>query len=152
VDECERVIHSYRYAIIFQLDVPVEDFTGKDWPSKSGRHFLSNNAAVGHVEALANSMGYRQAVGFQGGPCLMCGGMTAEYLEEKDASNRLSCAVLQGGTCRNFLKARPAMEAMAIDVIGTVQPLGWNLVYIGGSTNDPDDIPCASTVGIVMVC
>lgn len=151
VDECERVIHSYRYGVILQMDVPVEDFTGKDWPSKCGRHFLANNYLVGEVEAQANSMGYRQAVGFQAGPCILCGGQTAEYLETKDPSNRVTCAVLEGGTCRNFLKARPAMEAMAIDVIGTIQPLGWDLVYIGGSTNDPADIPCASTVGLVLV-
>jgi len=43
------------------------------------------------------------------------------------------------------------MEAMAIDIIGTVLPLGWDLVYIGGSTNSPDDIPCASTVGLLLV-
>jgi hypothetical protein len=43
------------------------------------------------------------------------------------------------------------MEAMAIDVIGTILPLGWDMVYIGGSTNDPADIPCASTVGLLLV-
>lgn len=151
VEECKRVIHSFRYAVIFQLEVPVEDFTGQDWPSKSGKHFIANANAVNKIEAMANSMGYRQAVGFQGGPCLGCGAVNAQYLEEKDQSTRVKCSVLAGGVCRNFLKIRPAMEAMAIDIIGTVQPLGWDLVYIGGSTNDPDDIPCASTVGIVLV-
>ncbi len=33
VDECKRVIHSFRYGIIVQLDVPVEDLTGEKWPS-----------------------------------------------------------------------------------------------------------------------
>jgi hypothetical protein len=42
------------------------------------------------------------------------------------------------------------MEAMAIDVIGTVLPLGWDLVYIG-SQSDPADVPCASTVGLILV-
>jgi predicted metal-binding protein len=152
VDECRRVIHSFRYGVVVQMDVPVEDFTGEDWPSKCGRHFYVNNVHIGQIEAQANSMGYRQAVGFQAGPCILCGTLSREYMEEHDPSNNVPCAVLQGGTCRNFLKARPAMEAMAIDVIGTVQPLGWDLVYIGGKTNDPADIPCASTVGLVLVC
>ncbi len=152
VDECRRVIHSFRYGIVVQLDVPVEDFTGENWPTTSGRHFIANNVSVGQIEAWANSMGYRQAVGFQAGPCLLCGAFTADYLERHDPSNNVPCAVLQGGTCRAFLKARPAVEAMAIDVIGTVQPLGWDMVYIGGSTNSPADIPCASTVGLVLVC
>ena len=43
------------------------------------------------------------------------------------------------------------MEAMAIDIIGTILPLGWDLVYIGGSTNSPADIPCASTAGLLLV-
>jgi len=152
VDECRRVIHSFRYGIIVQMDVPVEDFTGENWPTKSGLHFYNNNVLVGQIEAQANSMGYRQAVGFQAGPCILCGSFTVEYMERHDPSNNVPCAVLQGGTCRSFLKARPAMEAMAIDVIGTVQPLGWDLVYIGGSTNKPADIPCASTLGLVLVC
>jgi predicted metal-binding protein len=136
VDECERVIHSFRYAIVFQLGVPAEDFTGEAW---------------------ANSMGYRQAVSFQGGPCtgLITGPCTGLRLGTESARGSgdtvQTCAVLRGKGCRNFLKVRPAMEAMAIDVIGTIQPLGWDMVYIGGSTNNPADIPCASTVGLLLV-
>jgi predicted metal-binding protein len=149
VDECERVIHSFRSAIIFQLGVPVEDFTGKDWSIKAVKHFRLNNSVCNQVEAWANSMGYRQAVSFQGGPCTGLAGC-----EEKSKSREGTdpwCAVLQGKRCRSFLKVRPAMEAMSIDVVGTVQALGWDMVYIGGSTNSPDDIPCASTVGLLLV-
>lgn len=157
VDECERVIHSFRYAIVFQLGVPVADFTGKDWPMKAGRHFALNNRVCNQAEAWANSMGYRQAVSFQGGPCTgliigICAGirLVKEYASTAEDTS-LTCAVLQGKSCRNFLKVRPAIEAMAIDVVGTVQPLGWDVVYIGGSTNKPADIPCASTVGLLLV-
>lgn len=151
VDECERVIHSFRYAIVFQLDVPVEDFTGEDWGRRAGKHFILNNSVCNQVEAWANSMGYRQAVSFQGGPCT---GLVEGRCREKSSDSEQaswSCAVLQGKQCRSFLKVRPAMEAMAIDVIGTILPLGWDMVYIGGSTNRPADIPCASTVGLLLV-
>ncbi len=157
VDECERVIHSFRYSIVFQQGVPVGDFTGEDWPSKAGRHFALNNRFCNQAEAWANSMGYRQAVSFQGGPCtgLIIGSCTGLRLIKEYASTAedttLTCAVLQGKSCRNFLKVRPAMEAMAIDVVGTIQPLGWDVVYIGGSTNKPSDIPCASLVGLLLV-
>ena len=157
VDECERVIHSFRYAIVFQLGVPVEDFTGVDWTQKAGKHFILNNVVCNQAEAWANSMGYRQAVSFGGGPCtgLVSGRCTGLPFagDESNSSGNASrpCAVFQGRGCRSFLKVRPAMEAMAIDVIGTVLPLGWDLVYIGGSTNDPADIPCASTVGLLLV-
>lgn len=156
VDECERVIHSFRYGILFQLDVPVEDFswrvedfTGenpRDIQDITSRHFIRNTSVCNQVEAWANSMGYREAVSFTGGPCTglqtgKCGRVTKDR----------NCAVLQGKMCRCSLGVRPAMEAMAIDVIGTIQPLGWDMVYIGGLTNSPDDIPCASTVGLLLV-
>ncbi len=133
VDECERVIHSFRYAIVFQLDVPVEVFVVTDLdyqdtenpldPGATRKPWLDVNAACNEIEAIANSMGYRQAVSFQGGPCK--GLISGECVSTLDEAN---CAVLQGKTCRNFLKVRPSMEAMAIDVIGTILPLGWDMV------------------------
>lgn len=157
VDECERVIHSFRHAVIFQLGVPVEDFTGADWARKAGKHFILNNSVCNQVEAWANSMGYRQAVSLGGGPCTglvsgVCTGLPLAEARNADGVNASrACAVPQGGGCRSFLRVRPAMEAMAIDVIGTLLPLGWDMVYIGGSGNSPRDIPCASTVGLLLV-
>ncbi len=69
VDECERVIHSFQHAIVFQLGVPVEDFTREDWARKAGKHFLLNNSVTNQAEAWPNSMGYRLAVSLRGGPC-----------------------------------------------------------------------------------
>ena len=157
VDECERVIHSFRHAIVFQRGVPVEDFTGEDWRSKAGKHFIRHNVVCNQAEAWANSMGYRQAVSLGGGPCAglvsgRCTGLPFGQDGSTDSGTAdRACAVFQGKGCRSFLKVRPAMEAMAIDVIGTILPLGWDLVYIGGSTNDPADIPCASNVGLLLV-
>ncbi len=161
VDECERIIHSFRYAIVFQMDVPVELFAIsadsedydkyseaelEEYAREGSRPFIENNAACNQIEAWANSMGYRQAVSFQGGPCT--GIMLGECGTVPPGGK---CAVLAGNTCRRFLKSRPAMEAMAIDVIGTILPLGWDMVYIGGSTNTAEEIPCASTAGLLLV-
>jgi len=159
VDECRRIIHSFRYGVVFQMDVPVEDFSIKpdafteedpnfveNWVKNVRGHFIDNTGVCNQIEATANSMGYRQAVSFSAGPCTGLQTGTCGFTGEKP-----NCAVLKGGTCRNFLKVRPAMEAMAIDVIGTILPLGWDMVYIGGHTNTPDEIPCASTVGLLLV-
>jgi hypothetical protein len=40
------VIHSYRYAVAFQLGVPVTDFTGRDWAFKAAPHFVLNNPSA----------------------------------------------------------------------------------------------------------
>lgn len=158
VDECKRVIHSFRYGVVFQMDVPVkdfsfreEDFTKEDFSAEElrhnvTRHFIDNTGVCNQIEAWANSMGYRQAVSFSAGPCT--GLQTGEC---GSVTEKRNCALLQGKTCRKYLKVRPAMEAMSIDVIGTILPLGWDMVYIGGHTNDRDDIPCASTVGLLLV-
>ena len=159
VDECERIIHSFRYAILFQLDVPVQDFTHtladyiaaypegiEELHVEVSRHFISNTDVCNQIEAWANSMGYRQAVSFSAGPCTGLQDGTCGRVTEKR-----SCAVLNGETCRKFLKVRPAMEAMSIDVIGTILPLGWDMVYIGIGSNTPEDTPCASTVGLLLV-
>ena len=157
VDECKRIIHSFQYAIIFQHDVPVKDYFER---VPAGRaHFRLINEVAYQAEAWANSMGYRQAVSFQAGMC-------PEYwtcMKETGSSDddmakwlttppdRIVCAVLEGKRCRHNLRVRPSMEAMAIDVIGTILPLGWDCVYIGGRTNNPDDIPCASSLGLLLV-
>ena len=159
VDECRRVIHSFRYAVIYQLDTPVEDFTHgvADYISASperaeelhvevSRHFIRNTDVCNQIEAWANSMGYRQAVSFSAGPCTGLQDGTCGHV-----AGKRQCAVLNGETCRKFLQVRPAMEAMAIDVIGTILPLGWDMVYIGIDSNAREDTPCASTVGLLLV-
>lgn len=113
--------------------------------TKIKKNFIQNTLVCNQIEAQANSMGYRQAVSLTAGPCMGLQDGTCGWVTASD------CAVLQGKTCCNFLKVRPAMEAMAIDVIGTILPLGWDMVYIGGKTNSVDDIPCASTVGLLLV-
>ena len=163
-DECERIIHSFRYAIIFQHDVPVKDYFERV-PGRKPAFRLINEVAH-QSEAWANSMGYRQAVAFQAGMCtefVSCLKATLKATESSDIdrtpdsitdgtwTDTIVCAVLQGKRCRHPLWVRPSMEAMAIDVIGTIQPLGWDCVYIGGRTNDPADIPCASALGLLLV-
>lgn len=156
VEECERVIHSFRYAIVFQIDVPVGLFTVTMWDHLDLKNTYDQEAQVkpwedvnnacNRIEDAANSMGYRQAVAFQAGPCInLINGKCGSVLTESN------CARLKGEVCTYFLKTRPAMEAMAIDVIGTILPLGWDMVYIGGDLNTAEDIPCASTAGILLV-
>ena len=151
VDECKRIIHSFRYALIFQHDVPVEDFTSNSASAEAQSHFPLTNEIAGQVESWANHMGYRQAVAFQGGMCpKLLESCRKSWLGNPNETTDLGCAVLQGKKCRHHLQVRPSMEAMAIDVIGTVLPLGWDLVYIGHQS-DPADVPCASTVGLLLV-
>jgi hypothetical protein len=56
--------------------------------------------------------------------------------------------VLDSGHCRSH-RARPAMEAMGIDVVALINKVGWQSYAL---LDDLQAIPCAITVGIVFVC
>lgn len=154
VEQNRQLIHSYPHALIWKMDIPVDHMTGEDWGVKSSTYFLRDNEIAGQIENLAQSTGYYLSVAFGGGPCLQCGVFEQSMFEDYNflpASQRARCTVLQGQVCRRFLKARPAMEAMGIDVIATFSLLDWKLVFIGGQTNPPERIPCAALAGIVLI-
>ena len=46
-------------------------------------------------------------------------------------------------------RARPAIEAMGIDVVRLINHAGWNAYALVG---DLGEIPCAITVGMVFIC
>lgn len=93
----------------------------QSWPSESGRdmktafdgarklHELIN---LGEKQALLS--GFRFATGLIGGSCHLC--------EE-------CVGVNSGEKCRHPFRARPSMEAMGIDVIGTAEKAGMPLVF-----------------------
>jgi predicted metal-binding protein len=65
--------------------------------------------AIGRLEADAQGMGYRFAVGLSGGSCRLC---------EKCVGQS------SGQPCRHPFEARPAMEAVGIDVVETARSAG----------------------------
>ena len=84
-------------------------------------------------------------MGFGGGSCkdYLCQGMICQFLDS--------------GRCRFPHRARPAMEAMGIDVISLInkererseKKVGWEAYAL---LDDLSQVPCAVTVGIVFVC
>jgi len=139
-----RCLKRYSHGILVRLAVPVEDFADPD-AMKSGRTVPSTvklHEIVSRVEGLAFYKGYYFAVGLKGGPCMLCGTKTAD---------RVICPGLQnGGICKVPLRARPAMEAVGIDVFATIRNAGWKIYPIGAKT-DPRTVPCASRIGLVLV-
>jgi predicted metal-binding protein len=114
-----------------RLKRSVERHAAADWTRKSFE-------IVGTLETLAFGSGYYLAMGFGQGSCrkALCG------------QNR--CLILEGGNCPYFLKARPSMEAVGIDVYGLVTRVGWEIYPIYRSV-DPAQVPRALSVGIVFV-
>jgi predicted metal-binding protein len=123
-DQFSLALAKYHDAILVQFKMPmpasgikkkfgdqelkqmVED---KDYLQSMVKEGRSMEEAMGKLERDAMLLGYRFAAAFGGGPCRLCD----------------ECVALTGGTkCRNPWKARPAMEAVGIDVFMTAKNAG----------------------------
>ena len=142
LDVVRRALSRFSWAILFKCDVvPVEDYApGKGSTRTEQRRTLSfhqkGNELVCEIERQAYKDGYHLAMGFGGGSCkdYLCQGMICQFMDS--------------GRCRFPLRARPAMEAMGIDVMQLVNKVGWEAYAL---LDDLSLIPRGITVGIVFV-
>jgi predicted metal-binding protein len=133
----------FSWAILFKCDVgPIEDYApGRGKTKEEKRRVLSyhrqGSDVVYALERQAYKDGYHLAMGFGGGSCkdYLCQGMLCQFLDS--------------GRCRYPHRARPAMEAMGIDVIATINKVGWETYAL---LDDLSRVPCGITVGIVFIC
>ena len=143
LDLVRRAFSRFSWAVLFKCDVePLADYApGAGKTQEEKRRVLSfhkrGNDVVYALERQAYKDGYHLAMGFGGGSC-------KDYL-----CQGLLCQFLDSGRCRFPHRARPAMEAMGIDVIAAIGKVGWEAYALVG---DISQIPCAITVGIVFIC
>jgi len=142
LDLVRKALSRYRYAILFKCDVgPIEDYAPAKRSTRDDRRVLSFHEQSGKIaselERQAYKDGYHLAMGFGGGSCkdYLCKGMICQFLDS--------------GRCRFPTRARPAMEAVGMDVLDLVNKAGWQAYAL---LDDLQQVPCAITVGIVFVC
>lgn len=140
VEYIRRIVGSYRYAILFKLEVPAEETVTHDADrGDSGKPYgLKRHEIVAKLEAEAFYDGYHLALGFGGGSC-------KEYY-----CPSLKCSGLEGKGCRAPLKARSAMEAVGIDVYTLATRVGWDIYPIGKRTRS-SEIPFGLKLGIIFI-
>lgn len=142
LDLVRKAVSRYRYAILLKCNVePIEDYVpGRGATKEEQRRVLSfheqSGEVVSRLERQAYKDGYHLALGFGGGSC-------KDYL-----CKGLICQALDSGRCRFPNRARPAMEAVGIDVIDLINKAGWQAYAL---LDDLSAIPCAITVGIIFV-
>ena len=136
-DVTARIISEFRYGILLQLDVRVDDFVGDEWRKSHVTGELKHKEIVAKLEGRAFHMGFALATGFAAGECSLC-------LPDK------SCSVLAGEDCVHPLQARPAMEACGFDVFTIAARVGWKVVPIGHESTR-ETVACASLIGLVLV-
>lgn len=116
VDEFRRILSRYKLGIIVQVESVVDSsdkargrLTGslcKRIESVTGSRAwqVKLHRLVNKIETTAFKKGYYLAAGFIGGECSLC---------------RVCVSPYSAKPCRHPFEARPSMEAMGIDVIGT---------------------------------
>ncbi len=137
-----RAINHYSWAILLKCHVsPMEDYIpGRGATKVEQRRVLLFHKKSGEVvyslERQAYKDGYHLAMGLGGGSCkdYLCQGMICQFLDS--------------GRCRFPQRARPAIEAMGIDVIKLVNEAGWSAYAL---LDDLSIVPCAITVGLVFI-
>ena len=132
----KEILSCYHSAILIRVAIPLSDvseYMGGPKEEPPGEPTAEDaqmklHKVVNHVEALCFAAGYRFAAGLLGGTCCLC---------------RKCVGISSGLPCRYPLKSRPAMEAMGIDVVATVQKAGLQLSF--GHSAD------RSWLGVVLV-
>lgn len=136
LDLVRKALSNYKWAILFKVEMDPSDYL----PTKGSRRSLDFHGKVGEIvyqiERLAYKDGYDLAMGFGGGSCkdYLCKGMICQFLD--------------AGRCRFPLRARPAMEAMGIDVFDLLNKVGWRAYPL---LDDLNQVPYATSVGIIFI-
>ncbi len=142
LDLVRKALARYTYGILIKTLVePLEDYVPGKTKDNGGtdRSLLFHKKTadiVYEIERLAYRHGYALAMGLGGGSC-------KDYL-----CRGLVCQFMDSGRCRFPLRARPAIEALGIDVVDIIGKVGWNAYPLLGDTSE---IPCATSVGLVLI-
>ena len=142
ISKFKEILSCYHSAILIRVAIPLSDVseymggpeeeppgapTAEDMTTIRDAQ-MKLHGVVNRIEALCFAAGYRFAAGLLGGTCCLC---------------RKCVGVSSGLPCRYPLKSRPAMEAMGIDVVATVQRAGLQLSFGRGGGR--------SWVGLVLI-
>ena len=142
LDLVRRALGLYSWAMLIKCDVkPISDYAPKKTGTKEEQRktllfHQKSSEVVYKLESQAYKDGYHLAMGLGGGSC-------KDYL-----CQGLVCQFLDSGRCRFPQRARPAMEAMGIDVTSLINKVGWNVYAL---VDNLDSVPCAISVGIVFI-
>ena len=142
LDLVRRAVRRFSWAVLLKCDVePLEAYApGAGTTRAEKRRVLSfhqeSSEVVYRLERQAYKDGYHLAMGFGGGSCKdhLCKGQLCQFLDS--------------GRCRFPHRARPAMEAVGIDVVALINEVGWQSYAL---LDDLGQIPCAISVGILFI-
>jgi len=141
LEQIRKIVNKFQYAIFTRLRVPSEQLAGTEARDKrlTVPSHRKIHEIVSRIESEAFFDGYHLALGFACGPC------------KKIFCPAIECsALVPGQPCRHSLRARASMEGVGMDAFIMAAKVGWDIYPIGASTS-PSEVPCGSTLGLVLV-
>ncbi len=139
-DDTRRMLEQYRCALLVRKEGDPQDFAGasaiekRQW-NKYGEELQK---IMLKLETSAFYRGFYLAIAFAGGHCRIC---------NQDGT----CKGLEQGRCLFPYESRPSMEAMGIDVLTTLDNMGWEAEVVGRKS-DPQELTKVGFVGLLLVC
>lgn len=139
-EEVREIVSEYRHAVLMQVDGSLEK-DGTNEAMRSNYNWCYPSVyklmeAVHNTEVKAFDLGWPMAMGFAGGDCRWCellGGGIERYAGSSALlhANAGGCACDSGEACMQEYRARPAMEAMSINVLATAENAGLPFYFSG---------------------
>ena len=113
-------LKKYSKALIFKLDVPVEQLLEED----RFRYFKEIYSIAVALEKIAIDAGYTESYGYAAGSCkpVFCPSYQCQALRD-------------GKTCRYPSQARPSMEAVGVNVFKLFDMIGWEIHILTKNSN-----------------
>jgi predicted metal-binding protein len=138
-DEVKQIVGDYRTAVIMQVDGSEEkDGTSEllrrdyNWCYES---VYKLHEALHNCEVRAFDLGYYLALGMGGGDCRWCeitsGGIEQYGDNALLHANAGGCSGMVTGHCTKEYRARPALEAMSVNVLATAANAGLPFYFSG---------------------
>lgn len=137
--EVREIVGEYRSAVFMQVDGS-EEKDGYNEVMRSNYNWCYPSVyklmeAVHNTEVRAFDLGWVMAMGFAGGDCRWCeligGGIERYGGDALLHANAGGCMCDSGNPCMQEYRARPAMEAMSINVLATASNAGMPFYFSG---------------------
>lgn len=134
-EEVRKLISEYHMAIMFQVK-GTEEVDGATEEMRRDYNWVYPAVYKLHeilhaLEVGAFNLGYYLAMGIGGGDCRWCEILSGSRNYEELHANAGGCAGATNESCRQHYRARPAMEAMSINVLKTAENAGMPFYFSG---------------------
>jgi predicted metal-binding protein len=137
--EVKEIVSEYRHAVMMQVDGIEERDATSDLLRRDYNWCYASvyklHEALHNCETRSFDLGYALALGMGGGDCRWCellGGGIEQYGDDALLhANAGGCAGATGRSCVQAYRARPALEAMSINVLATAANAGLPFYFSG---------------------